>query len=185
MGVMSRNDWVLSPDVVSRITETHEDCRLDDQTKQRWVAELRRTRDRAKRRNPESVFLPANTGVNTGTHWILLQIQVVRNRLVVYDSADSVNAEHELVQRVARWWNDDTGEDPLNVTVCTHCVKQQDGYNCGPMVCLNLRRLMLIRRRPRTRRDWGYDSGQADQWRWHIITELAKDDIRPGKDGKG
>ena len=36
---------------------------------------------------------------------------------------------------------------------------------------------MLTRRR----QDWGYDSGQVDRWRWHIIVELANDDIKPEK----
>ena len=45
------------------------------------------------------------------------------------------------------------------------------------MVCLNLRRLMLKRRRPRNLRDWGYEAEQMDYWRWHIINELAKDKL--------
>ena len=40
-----------------------------------------------------------------------------------------------------------------------------------------MRRLMLKRRRPGKRREWGYESGQMDYWRWHIINELAKDKL--------
>jgi hypothetical protein len=36
----------------------------------------------------------------------------------------------------------------------TVCVRQNDGYSCGPMVCLALRRLLLKRRRPTTLGDW-------------------------------
>ena len=56
-----------------------------------------------------------------------------------------------------------------------------DGYNCGLMVCLNLRRLMLKRKRPTQVIDWNIQTNW-DQWRWQIITELAEDKIKNSED---
>ena len=58
--------------------------------------------------------------------------------------------------------------------------------DCRLCLCLNMRRLMLKRRRPkqltRTRtalEEWGYTNDQEDlnDWRYHIVKELAKDKI--------
>ena len=49
------------------------------------------------------------------------------------------------------------------------------------MVCLNLRRLMLKRKRPTQVIDWNIQTNW-DQWRWQIITELAEDKIKNSED---
>ena len=105
-----------------------------------------------------------------------MQILTARNRLLVYDSGGEAGNYQSLAARVAEWWGAGTTEGNPEITGVA-CVRQRDGYNCGPMVCLNLRRLMLKRRRPRNLRDWGYEAEQMDYWRWHIINELAKDKL--------
>ena len=40
----------------------------------------------------------------------------------------------------------------------------------------NERRLLLKRRRPTAIKDW-HHTGDVTQWRWHIITELARDKV--------
>ena len=104
----------------------------------------------------------------------------------VYDSSDAPESHQALAQRVATWWtknnewqHGEDSEDNLEIRTNTKCVRQDDDYNCGPMVCLNLRRLLLHRQPPRTRTQWGYDSGQLHELRWHINNELATNAIRP------
>ena len=70
-------------------------------------------------------------------------------------------------------------------------VQWYNGTMYGPCVCLNMRRLMLKRRRPRaltstrtSREERGYTNDQAelDDWRWHITKELARERIIDKKD---
>ena len=105
---------------------------------------------------------------------------------MMLDSSDAPESHQPLAQRVATWWTKNNewqqgedSEDNLEIRTNTKCVRQDDDYNCGPMVCLNLRRLMLHRKPPRTRTQWGYDSNQLHELRWHIINELATNSIRP------
>ena len=158
------------------INRVQDDSLASEQTKESWTESLTKKRDFLVRQNPTSVFIPANTGSTGGTHWILMQILTAHNRLLIYDSGGAADSHRALATRVAKWWGADTAEGVPEIGAA-QCIKQKDGHNCGPMVCLNLRRLMLKRRRPRALRDWGYDSGQMEYWRWHIINELAKDKL--------
>ena len=170
----SNNDRVLTPDVITLINRVHDDSRASEQNKARWTKSLTKKRDSLMRQNPSSVFIPVNTSDTGSKHWILMQILIAHNRLLVYDSGGAADSHHALAARVAEWWGADSTEG-VPVISTAPCIKQTDRHNCGPMVCLNLRRLMLKRRRPRTLGDWGYDAGQMDYWRWQIINELAKD----------
>ena len=182
MGVRSNSDIIMDPDVVSQLNNFHEDQEADHETRSRWKRGLEHLRDRAKRRNPTHVYIPTNVA---GSHWILLHIALPHDTIKVYDSSDAPESHQALAQRVATWWtknnewqHGEDSEDNLEIRTNTKCVRQDDDYNCGPMVCLNLRRLMLHRKPPRTRTQWGYDSSQLHELRWHIINELATNSIR-------
>ena len=127
----------------------------------RWGVVQQRARTEIRRNNSTNVYIPYQVDES---HWLLLHIDTVHDTITVYDSQDSSahkSAATKMVSLVNKWWNDTGDQDTLQMKWGT-CVQQRNNYDCGLCLCLNMRRLMLKRRRPkqltRTRtalEEWG------------------------------
>ena len=129
--------------------------------------------------------MPVNvstTGSGEKDHWILFHINTMHDRLYVYDSMRNPEQYEPESKCVQRWWTCiEKDLQQLRVEFVKKTVKQTDTYNCGLLVCLQLRRLMLKRKRPIQVAEWNI-SPNWSQWRCQIITELAEDKIKPADD---
>eukprot|EP01046_Picozoa_sp_COSAG06_P021302 COSAG06_NODE_1595_length_8979_cov_126.558784_4_plen_192_part_00 len=144
-------------------------------------------REKIRRANANNIYIPYQANES---HWMLLCMSTTHSTITVYDSLKYEvykEAAKLMAKLVQEWW-----QTPMTI-IWGSCAQQPsgNGYDCGPCVCLNMRRLMLTRRRPRaltatrtSREEWGYSNDQAelDDWRWHITKELARGRIIEKKD---
>eukprot|EP01046_Picozoa_sp_COSAG06_P020060 COSAG06_NODE_1453_length_9426_cov_16.624209_1_plen_209_part_00 len=188
-GVMHNNDVITDPRFTYFMMRLHEaDPERDAESITRWTTRfVHPWREEIRRAKANYIYIPFQAN---GSHWVLLCMSTTHNTITIYDSMkyevykEAAKLMAELVQE---WW-----QIPMTI-VWGSCAQQPsgNGYDCGPCVCLNMRRLMLKRRRPRpltatrtSREEWGYSNDQAelDDWRWHITKELARERIIEKKD---
>ena len=191
-GVMHNNDVITDPRFTYFMIQLHEaDPVRDARAITRWTSKfVHPWREEIRRAKPNNIYIPYQANEN---HWMLLCMSTTHNTITIYDSLkyevykDAAKLMAKLVQE---WWNGQEDQPPMTI-VWGSCAQQPNGYDCGPCMCLNMRRLMLKRRRPRaltgtrtSREEWGYSNDQAelDDWRWHITKELARERIIEKKD---
>jgi Ulp1 family protease len=60
--------------------------------------------------------------------------------------------------------------------------QQGNQEDCGVAVLMAMRRRVLIRRRPRNEREWGYGATDYPRMRWKMAEELMHDEVQWGRD---
>ena len=188
-GVMHNNDVITDPRFTYFMMRLHvADPERDAASITRWTTKFMHPwREEIRRANANNIYIPYQANE---CHWLLLCMSTTHNTITIYDSLKYEvykEAAKVMAQLVQEWW-----QKPMTIKWGS-CAQQPsgNGYDCGPCVCLNMRRLMLTRRRPRaltatrtSREEWGYSNDQAelDDWRWHITKELARERIIEKKD---
>jgi hypothetical protein len=188
-GVMHNNDVITDPRFTYFMMRLHlADPERDAASITRWTTKFMHPwREKIRRANANYIYIPYQANES---HWMLLCMSTTHNTITVYDSLKNEvykEAATVMAKLVQEWW-----QTPMTI-IWGSCAQQPsgNGYDCGPCVCLNMRRLMLTRRRPRaltatrtSREEWGYSNDQAelDDWRWHITKELARERIIEKKD---
>ena len=186
---MHNNDVITDPRFTYFMMRLHvADPERDAASITRWTTKFMHPwREEIRRANANNIYIPYQANEN---HWMLLCMSTTHNTITVYDSLKNEvykEAAKLMAKLVQEWW-----QTPMTI-IWGSCAQQPsgNGYDCGPCVCLNMRRLMLTRRRPRaltatrtSREEWGYSNDQAelDDWRWHITKELARGRIIEKKD---
>jgi hypothetical protein len=185
-GVMHNNDVITDPRFTYFMMRLHvADPERDAASITRWTTKFMHPwREEIRRANANNIYIPYQANES---HWMLLCMSTTHNTITVYDSLkDNYKEAAKLMANlVQEWWIGQEDQPPMTI-VWGSCAQQPNGYDCGPCMCLNMRRLMLKRRRPKaltstrtSREEWGYTNDQAelDDWRWHITRELARDRI--------
>ena len=144
------------------------DPERDAESIKRWTTKFMHPwREEIRRVNANNIYIPYQANE---CHWMLLCMSTTHNTITIYDSLkDNYKETAKLMANlVQEWWNGQEDQPPMTI-VWGSCAQQPNGYDCGPCVCLNMRRLMLTRRRPRaltatrtSREEWGYSNDQAE-----------------------
>jgi hypothetical protein len=111
--------------------------------RQEEKTKLRRTRGAQGTRNAAKILLPAHV---EGNHWTLIVIRPAAKTIRLYDPLG--NKYEQLMDRVLQWMTemDPDAKDEGTQGWQKHTdrmPRQANDTDCGVMVCLALRRLML------------------------------------------
>ena len=150
--------------------------------RQEEKTKLRRTRGAQGTRNAAKILLPAHV---EGNHWTLIVIRPAAKTIRLYDPLG--NKYEQLMDRVLQWMTemDPDAKDEGTQGWQKHTdrmPRQANDTDCGVMVCLALRRLMLRNSRPRTLEQWGYQGAHGTRGRYRIINDLAANKIIEARD---
>jgi hypothetical protein len=160
------NDVIPDPRFTYFMIQLHEaDPERDAESITRWTTKfVHPWREEIRKAKPNNIYIPYQANEN---HWMLLCMSTTHNTITIYDSLKYEiykEAAKLMAKLVQEWW-----QTPMTI-IWGSCAQQPsgNGYDCGPCVCLNMRRLMLKRRRPRaltstrtSREEWGYSNDQA------------------------
>ena len=118
-------------------------------------------------------------------HWTLIEIDAGCKRLYVYDSQVPADVEGRekrkaTANKVLEWYRD---EGDMEWEKRQAKVPQQGNQeDCGVAVLMAMRRRVLIRRRPRNEREWGYGATDYPRMRWKMAEELMHYEVQWGRE---
>ena len=117
----------------------------------------------------------------SGNHWILFTVNAAAKTVRLYDPQGG--SYDDLMSKIVKWWTEtDPDEERQDRREWQkhkdRMPKQLNDTDCGVMVCLAMRRLMLQSCRPRTLEDWGFKGTDGTRGRYRLINDLATNKIK-------